>query len=128
MIESDAYLHFENKKLKKTDKIDAHFKKMILIDYRDHSIYCLYDKKINSIFVSCSIDINENLMLKKITAAKVSEIEFFTVEFIDSFINSSAEFINSSTNFSPQNDEPIIKNMAPPVRAKDKKKMPSSSS
>ena len=45
MIESDAYMHFENKKLKKTGKLNAHFKKMILIKYRNHSIYHLYNIK-----------------------------------------------------------------------------------
>ena len=60
MIENDAYMHFENKKLKKTDKLDTCFKKIILIEYRDHLIYYLYDRKSNLIFVSYSIDINEN--------------------------------------------------------------------
>ncbi|SRR6266487_4671934 len=120
MIESDAYLHFENKKLKKTDKIDTYFKKIILINYRDHSIYCLYNKKINLIFVSCSVDINENSMLKKITTVKIFKIESLIIEF--------AEFAESFTDFFSQNDESIIKNMTLSVRAKDKKKMFSSSS
>ncbi len=134
MIESNAYLHFKNKKLKKTDKLDTHFKKMILIDYKDHSIYYLYDRKTNLIFIFCSIDINENSMLKKIISAEV-KIKSFTVEsaeLINHFINSFTDsFINSFTDFS-QNDEfiikSIIKNVAPPVRAKDKKKMSNSSS
>src|SRR5216117_2068722 len=90
MINNDAYMHFENKKLKKTDKLSACFKKMILIEYRNHSIYCLYDKESNLIFVSCSVDVNESSMLKKLTTAEVYKIEFFTTEFIKSF---TAEFI-----------------------------------
>ena len=39
MIESDVYMYFENKKLKKTDKLSAHFKKMILIEYKDYYYY-----------------------------------------------------------------------------------------
>src|SRR5204863_9265313 len=106
MISSDAYMHFENKKLKKTGKLNTCFKKMILIEYRNHSIYCLYDRKSNLIFVSCSVDVNKNSMLKKITAAKVYEIEFSTAESINFFINF---FIESSTNFSPQINKSINK-------------------
>src|SRR5204862_8096776 len=80
MIESDAYMHFENKILKKTGKLSTHFKKMILIEYRDHSIYCLYDRKSNSIYVSCSIHINESSMLKKLTTAEVYKIKSSTAE------------------------------------------------
>src|SRR5436190_3430290 len=87
MIESDAYMHFENKKLKKTSKLSTCFKKMILIEYRNHSIYYLYNRKSNSIFVLCSIDVNKNSILKKITTAEVYEIESSTAESTDSFIN-----------------------------------------
>ena len=112
MIESNAYMHFENKKLKKTDKLNTYFKKMILINYRDHSIYYLYDRKTNLIFISCSININENSMLKKITSAE-AEINSFT---------------NSFTDFFSQNDKSIIKNVTSSVRAEDKKRMSNSSS
>src|SRR5437667_8604645 len=113
MIKSDAYKHFENKKLKKINKLDTCFKKIILIDYRDYLIYYLYNREINSIFVSCSININKNSMLKKIITAKVFEIEFFIIEFTDFFTNS---FINSfiesfMTDFFSQDNESIIKNM-----------------
>src|SRR5436190_3211361 len=131
MIGSDAYMHFENKKLKKTGKLSTHFKKMILIEYRNHAIYCLYDKKSNSIFISCSVDVNENSMLKKITAAEVYEIEFSTAESINFFINSfinfftdsfTDSFIESFTNFSSQIDKSInkliFKHVALPVRNK----------
>ena len=104
MIESNAYMHFENKKLKKTGKLSAHFKKMILIEYRNHSIYHLYNRKSNLIFISCSVDVNKNSMLKKITAAEIYKIEFSTAESINFFINS---FIESFINFSSQIDESI---------------------
>src|SRR5436189_2997836 len=117
MIDNDAYMHFENKKLKKTDKLSTHFKKMILIEYRDHSIYYLYNRKSNLIFISCSVDVNENSMLKKITAAEIYEIEFFTAESINSFINFFIEFF---TDFSSQIDksinELIFKHMISSVR------------
>ncbi len=98
---------------------------MILIDYRDYSIYCLYDRKINSIFISCSININENSMLKKITATEVSEIKFFTVKFINFSADSFIKFIDFFTDFFSQNDESIIENVTLSVRAKNKKKMSS---
>src|SRR5205085_10731414 len=103
MIDSDAYMHFENKKLKKTDKLSTCFKKTILIEYKNHSIYCLYNRKNNLIFVSCSIDVNESSMLKKLTIAEVYKIEFSTVEFIkfDEFFIS--EF--HETDFSSQINE-----------------------
>src|SRR5204863_3963784 len=110
MISSDAYMHFENKKLKKTGKLNTCFKKMILIEYRDHSIYCLYNRESNLIFISCSVDVNKNSMLKKITAAEVYEIEFFTAESINSFTDSFTDsFIESFTDFSSQIDESINK-------------------
>src|SRR2546421_4920409 len=80
MIGSNAYLHLEDKKLKKTDKIDSCFKKMILIEYRDHSIYCLYDRKSNLIFVSCSVDVNKSSMLKNLTTAEAYKVESSTAE------------------------------------------------
>ena len=87
MIDSDAYLHLKNKKLKKTDKTDLCFKKMILIKYKDHSIYHLYDKKSNLIFILCSIDVNKSSMLKNLTTAEIYKIEFFIFEdFIIEFI------------------------------------------
>src|SRR5438034_9347936 len=110
MIKSNAYMHFENKKLKKTDKLNTYFKKMILIEYKNHLIYHLYNKKSNLIFVSCSIDVNESSMLKKITAAEIYEIESSTTEFTDSFIKFSDESINKS----------IFKHMTSSVRNKYK--------
>src|SRR5947207_9073198 len=101
MISNDAYMHFENKKLKKTDKLSTCFKKIILIKYRNHSIYCLYDRESNSIFVSYSIDVNKNSMQKKITAAEIYKIEFSTAESINFFTDSFTDFfIKSFTDFS----------------------------
>ena len=125
MIKSNAYMHFENKKLKKTDKLNTHFKKMILIEYKDHLIYHLYNKKSNLIFVSCSIDVNESSMLKKITAAEIYKIEFSTAESINSFIESFTDFssqINKSIN------KLIFKHMTSSVKNKYKNKDKMSSS
>src|SRR5437667_539328 len=100
MIDSDAYLHLENKKLKKTDKIDSYFKKMILIKYKNHSIYHLYNKKSNLIFVSCSIDVNESSMLKNLIIAEVYEVK--------SSIAESVKFDESSAVKSIKFDESFI--------------------
>src|SRR6266513_2427475 len=94
MIESDAYMYFKNKKLKKTDKLSACFKKMILIKYKNYSIYHLYDKKSNLIFVSCSVDVNKNSMLKKLIIAEIYKIKSSTAEsvkFDESFTSESHE-------------------------------------
>ena len=132
MIESNVYMHFENKKLKKTDKLSTHFKKIILIEYRNHSIYCLYNKKSNSIFVSCSIDVNENSMLKKLTIAEVYKIEFFTAEFIkfDKSFTFKFHKINFFSQINKSINELIFKHMILSVRDKYKSenKMSSSSS
>ena len=97
MIESDAYMHFENKKLKKTDKIDSCFKKMILIKYRDHLIYHLYNRESNLIFVLCSIDVNKSSMLKKLITAEVYKIKSSTAEFTEFFTVKSVKFDESFT-------------------------------
>src|SRR5437667_911176 len=90
-------MHFENKKLKKTDKIDSCFKKMILIKYRDHLIYHLYNRESNLIFVLCSIDVNKSSMLKKLTTTEVYKIKFSTAEFTESFTVKLIKFDESFT-------------------------------
>src|SRR5438034_7298081 len=123
MISNNAYLYLEDKKLKKTDKIDSCFKKMILIKYRDYLIYCLYDRKSNLIFVLCSIDVNESSMLKNLTTAEVYEVESsiaelikfdksFTVKLIkfDEFFTLKSHEIKSSAADESIN-KPIFKHM-----------------
>ena len=138
MIESDAYMHFENKKLKKTGKLSTCFKKMILIEYRDHSIYCLYDRESNLIFVLCNIDVNESSMLKKLTTAEVYKIESSTAEFNKSFTAESVKFDKFFTSESHEIksftadksiNESIFEHVTLSVRDKYKNedKMPSSS-
>ena len=67
-------------------------------------------------------------MLKKITAAEVYKIEFFTAEFIKSFTFESHEIKSSAAN-KPIN-KPIFKHVALPVgnKYKSEDKMSSSSS
>ena len=126
MIESDAYMYFENKKLKKTDKLSTHFKKMILIEYKNHSIYHLYDRESNSIFVLYSVDVNKNSMLKKLTTTEAYKIKSSTAEFTESF---TLEFhkIKSSTADKSINKS-IFKHMTSSVRDKYKSENKMSSS
>ena len=122
MIESNTYMHFENKKLKKTGKLSTCFKKMILIEYKNHSIYCLYNRKNNLIFVSCSIDVNENSMLKKLIIVEVYEIESFTAEFIkfDEFFTFKFHETDFSSQINKSINERIFEHVTPPVRNKYK--------
>src|SRR5205809_7236826 len=96
MIESNVYMHFENKKLKKIDKLNICFNKMILIEYKNYSIYHLYNKESNLIFVSYSIDVNKNSMLKKLTITKIYKIKFSTIKFVkfDEFFTFESHKIN----------------------------------
>src|SRR5438034_1286773 len=131
MISNDAYMHFENKKLKKTSKLSTYFKKIILIEYRDHSIYCLYDRESNSIFVSCSVNVNKNSMLKKITAAEVYKVEFSTADFINSFFDSSAaESVKFDESFTSDKsiNKSIFEHVTSSVRDKYKSENKMSSS
>ena len=57
-----AVIHKEKFKLKKAEKLLEQNKKIILVRYRNQSIYQLYDKKSDSIIVSSSIDFNEDLL------------------------------------------------------------------
>ena len=111
-------MHFKNKKLKKTDKLNACFKKMILIEYRNHLIYHLYNKESNLIFVSCSVDVNKNSMLKKLTIAEVYKIEFSTTEFIKFSASESHKIKSSAVNESI--NKSIFKHMTSSMRDKYK--------
>jgi len=135
MIESDAYMHFKNKKLKKTDKLSTCFKKMILIEYKNHSIYCLYNRESNLIFVLCSVDVNKSSMLKKLTTAEAYEIKPSTAESNKPSTAEPAKFGESFTSESHETEsspinKPIFKHVALPVKNKYKSedKMSSSSS
>src|SRR5205823_1996224 len=99
--------------LKKAGKLGTRSKKMVLIGYRDHSTYRLYNRESNSIFVSCSVDVNESPMLKKLTTAEAYEIEPSTAESNEPSTAEPAKFGEPSTpephetDSSPQVDEPI---------------------
>ena len=63
VIKAEEYIHIvDNKKVKLKNMI-ARFKKMTVIDYRDSSIYHLYNRKKNEIIFSTSVCLNEKNML-----------------------------------------------------------------
>src|SRR5437667_11761438 len=57
------YIHIVGNKKVKSKKLIARSKKMTVIDYRDSSIYHLYDREKNEIIFSTSIHLNEKNML-----------------------------------------------------------------
>src|SRR5437762_12530608 len=63
IIRAEDYVHIIDNKKVKSKKLIARSKKMTVIDYRDSSIYCLYDREKNEIIFSTSIHLNEKNML-----------------------------------------------------------------
>src|SRR5438034_6448409 len=83
MIKTKTVIHKKELKLKKAEKLLEQDKKMILMRYRDQSIYQLYNKESDLIIISESIDFNDNSLTDKNTENNVtdqnfiSEIKFF---------------------------------------------------
>src|SRR6266487_1950049 len=79
---------------------------MILMKYRNQSIYQLYNKESDSIIVSESIDFNEDLLTKntensEITdQSSISEIKFFIEFFIKFFNKDNKKIFDSSDSMS----------------------------
>ena len=62
MIRIKAVIHKKKFKLKKVEKFLKQDKKIILMRYKNQSIYQLYNKKSDSIVISKSINFNEDLL------------------------------------------------------------------
>ena len=62
-IEAKDYIHIVGDKEVESKKLIAKSKKMTVIDYKDSSIYCLYDREKNEIIFSTSVCLNEKNML-----------------------------------------------------------------
>src|SRR5436190_18909681 len=93
MIEMKAVIHKEESELKKAEKLLEQDKKMILMRYKNQSIYQLYNRKSDSVIISESVDFNEDLLTDENTEDNettnqnfISEIKFFTEFFIKFFI------------------------------------------
>ena len=103
MIRIKTVIYKEESELKKAENFLEQDKKIILMRYRNQSIYQLYDKKSDSVVISESIDFNENLLTDENT--KNNEIinqsfifftEFFIEFFIKFFNEENVKIFNSS--------------------------------
>ena len=99
-----AVVHKEEPELKKAEKLLEWDKKMILVRYRDQSIYWLYDRESDSVIISESIDFNEDLLTNeniknnKITnQSSIFKTELF-IEFFTEFFNKDNEKIFDLSN------------------------------
>ena len=114
MIEIKAVIHKKKFKLKKVRKLLEWDKKMILMRYKDWSIYWLYNKKSDSVVVSESVDFNEDLLTDENTENSeitnknsisqtenfIFETEFFTEFFIKFFNKENRKIFDSSDSMS----------------------------
>ena len=75
VIRAKDYIHVVDNKKVKSNKLIARSKKMTVIDYRDFSIYHLYDRKKNEIIFSTNIHLNEKNMLTSSFSNKNSVID-----------------------------------------------------
>src|SRR6266513_3088611 len=72
---------------------------MILMRYKNQSIYQLYDRKSDSIVISKSIDFNEDLLTNENTENSVTDQNFiFITEFFIKFFNKNNKKIFDSSN------------------------------
>ena len=90
-----AVVHKEEFELKKAEKLLEHDKKMILMKYRDQSIYQLYDRESDSVIISESIDFNKDLLTDKNTENSVTDQNF-----IKFFNEDNEKTFNSSDSMS----------------------------
>jgi len=108
MIEIKAVIHKEELKLKKAGKLLEQSKKMILVRYRDWSIYQLYNKKSDSVIISESVDFNKDLLTNENTEnsettdqSSIFKIKLFIkffIEFFTQFFNEDNKKIFNSSN------------------------------
>src|SRR5947207_15895727 len=94
MIEMKAVVHKKESELKKAGKLLEQDKKMILMRYRDQSIYQLYDRESDSVIVSESVDFNEDLLTDENTENSETTDQSFTEFFTEFFIKFSTQFFN----------------------------------
>src|SRR5947208_9228979 len=94
VIRAEDYIHIVDNKKVKSKKLIARSKKMTVIDYRNSSIYHLYNKEKNEIIFSTSIHLNEKNMLTSSFSNKdlmINSFESFNEE------SSDEEFFNKES-------------------------------
>src|SRR5437667_12746332 len=98
VIEAEDYIHIVDDKKVKSKKLIARSKKMTVIDYRDSSIYHLYDREKNEIIFSTSIHLNEKNMLTSSFSNKnpmINSSEPFDEELITTQSHASPDQTNN---------------------------------
>ena len=109
VIRAEDYIHIIDDKKVKSKKLITRSKKMTVIDYRDSSIYHLYDREKNEIIFSTSIHLNEKNMLTSSFSNKnlvIDSSESFDEELIitqfhklsdqtDNKISTSVQYVES---------------------------------
>src|SRR6266487_3780927 len=112
MIRTKAVIHKEDSELKKAEKFLEQDKKMILMRYKNQSIYQLYDRKSDSVIISESVDFNEDLLTDENTEnneitnqSSIFKIKFFIklfTEFFIEFFNEDNKKIFNSSDLMPE--------------------------
>src|SRR5436189_6257765 len=97
-IKAEDYVHIIGNKKVKSKKLIARFKKITVIDYRDSSIYHLYDREKNEIIFSTSIHLNEKNMLTSSFSNKNSVIDSSESFDKESIITQFHEFSDQTDN------------------------------
>ena len=109
IIRVEDYIHIVDNKKVESKKLIARSKKMTVIDYRDSSIYHLYDREKNEIIFFTSIHLNEKNMLTSSFSNKnlmINSSESFNKELIitqshelsdqtDNKISTSVQYVES---------------------------------
>ena len=105
MIRTETIVHKKESELKKAEKLLEQRKKMILVRYRDWSIYWLYDRKSDSVVISESVDFNEDLLTDENTennkTTDQNSIKFF-IKFFIKFSNKDNKKIFNSPDLMPE--------------------------
>src|SRR5438046_10574730 len=107
MIRTETIIHKKKPELKKAEKLLEQDKKMILMRYKNQSIYQLYNRKSDSVVVSESIDFNKDLLTDKNTENSeitnqnsIFKIKFFIEFFTEFFNEDNKKTFNSSDSMS----------------------------
>ena len=99
IIKSDIYIHKKESELKTAEKLKSQVKKMILIDFKDSSIYQLYNQEKDKMIFFCSIIINEELMKSSISIFVFTQMTTPSFSFIVNSENKKTQFyIKKSVN------------------------------
>src|SRR5204863_1081692 len=114
MIRTEAVIHKEKSELKKAEKLLEQDKKMILVRYRNQSIYQLYNRESDSVIVSESVDFNEDLLTDENTenSETTDQNSIFKIKFSIKFFTQFFNEDNKKIFDSPDLMSESVKNKA----------------